>query len=231
MTDYIEVYENALDNDFCAEIVERFQESSDIKPGHYGGNKLDKTKKDSMDITITGRPEWRPVVNRVNQITFRYLTEYIRKYAFILFGVMGKTVHDGQTGKTIVLDEKSLGELSDQALGSIVSKGYRPGMINIQKYAKGQGGYHSWHSEIAPADVQCEILHRVLFYIYFLNDVDTGGETAFFYQDKLVQPKRGRLLIAPCGFTHTHKGNIPISNDKYILTSWILFKRHETLTR
>jgi hypothetical protein len=143
---------------------------------------------------------------------------------------MGKTIHDEQTGKAIVLDETTLSELSAQALGGIVSKGYRPGTINVQKYVKGEGGYHSWHSEIAPVDPRCEILHRVLFYIYFLNDVDVGGETAFFYQDKLVQPKRGRLVIAPCGFTHTHKGNIPLSDDKYIMTSWILFKRYESLS-
>jgi hypothetical protein len=31
------------------------------------------------------------------------------------------------------------------------------------------------------------------------------------------------MVIAPAGFTHTHRGNTPVSNDKYILTSWVLF--------
>jgi hypothetical protein len=31
------------------------------------------------------------------------------------------------------------------------------------------------------------------------------------------------MVIAPSGFTHTHRGNVPTSGDKYILTSWVLF--------
>jgi hypothetical protein len=37
------------------------------------------------------------------------------------------------------------------------------------------------------------------------------------------------MLIFPAGFTHTHRGNRPESNDKYIITSWVLFHRAETL--
>lgn len=42
-------------------------------------------------------------------------------------------------------------------------------------------------------------------------------------------PQAGALLIAPAGFTHTHRGNRPIGGDKYIATSWILFRRAEEL--
>ncbi len=37
------------------------------------------------------------------------------------------------------------------------------------------------------------------------------------------------LGIAPAGFTHTHRGNMPVGGDKYIATSWILFTRAERL--
>ena len=37
------------------------------------------------------------------------------------------------------------------------------------------------------------------------------------------------MVVAPVGFTHTHKGHIPRSSDKYILTSWVLFHRAEQL--
>lgn len=37
------------------------------------------------------------------------------------------------------------------------------------------------------------------------------------------------MVIAPAGFTHTHRGLVPRSNDKYILTSWVLFNRAEKL--
>jgi hypothetical protein len=56
-----------------------------------------------------------------------------------------------------------------------------------------------------------------------------GGETEFFYQDCSIKPTRGTMVIAPAGFTHTHRGLVPRSNDKYILTSWVLFNRAEKL--
>jgi hypothetical protein len=36
-------------------------------------------------------------------------------------------------------------------------------------------------------------------------------------------------LIAPTAFTHTHRGNTPRGNDKFIATSWTLFQRAEVL--
>ena len=50
-----------------------------------------------------------------------------------------------------------------------------------------------------------------------------GGETEFFYQEKKVQSKAGRMLIFPAGFTHTHRGNKPESGDKYIISTYLLF--------
>jgi len=34
----------------------------------------------------------------------------------------------------------------------------------------------------------------------------------------------GRLIPAPAGFTHSHRGNKPVSGDKYTLTSWIMYQ-------
>jgi hypothetical protein len=101
----------------------------------------------------------------------------------------------------------------------------------MQKYERGRGGYHHWHSEIFPKDPRCETLHRVLLYMYYLNDVAEGGETEFYFQDRKLAPRRGRLVIAPAGFTHTHKGHVPRSEDKYIVTSWVMFNRAETIYR
>ena len=55
------------------------------------------------------------------------------------------------------------------------------------------------------------------------------GETEFMYQQRKVTPKVGSLLIAPAGFTHTHRGNQPKRGNKYIATSWILFQPAEQL--
>ena len=61
--------------------------------------------------------------------------------------------------------------------------------------------------------------------MFYLNDVQEGGETEFYYQDLSIKPRKGTMVIAPAYFTHTHRGNVPISNDKYILTSWVQFNQ------
>ena len=60
---------------------------------------------------------------------------------------------------------------------------------------------------------------------FYLNDVADGGETEFLHQGRKIEARQGRLIIAPAGFTHTHKGHVPASGDKYVATSWILYRR------
>jgi len=55
----------------------------------------------------------------------------------------------------------------------------------------------------------------------YLNNIEQGGETEFLYQIKRIKPEADKLLIWPAGYTHVHRGNPPLSNDKYILTGWI----------
>jgi hypothetical protein len=78
-------------------------------------------------------------------------------------------------------------------------------------------GYHVWHHESGSRST----CGRALMYILYLNDVEEGGETEFLYYHKRIKPKAGTLIIAPAGFTHTHRGNPPLSNTKYILTGWL----------
>ncbi len=85
----------------------------------------------------------------------------------------------------------------------------------LQKTQKG-GGYHNWHSEQENIDSA----HRVLTWSIYLNDVAEGGETEFLYQSKRIKARKGKILIFPSAFTHVHRGNPPLSGDKYILTGW-----------
>src|SRR5690606_30815922 len=115
------------------------------------------------------------------------------------------------------------------ALASIARSLLRPGAINLQRYRAGQGGYPYWHCELYPRDPGCETLHRHLLWTVYLNDGFSAGETEFLYQGRKVAPRTGRLVIAPAGFTHTHRGNRPEGGDKYIATSWVLFNRAEQI--
>ena len=78
------------------------------------------------------------------------------------------------------------------------------------------GGFHRWHYENASHE---SATRRFVAQAY-LNTVEQGGETEFLYQNKRVKAVQGTLLIWPAGFTHVHRGNPPIGQDKYILTSW-----------
>jgi hypothetical protein len=88
----------------------------------------------------------------------------------------------------------------------------------VQKTEIGQG-YHIWHAEAMDRVTS----NRLLVWTVYLNDVEEGGETEFLYQHKRVKPEQGTLLIWPASFTHTHRGNPPISNTKYIVTGWVEF--------
>lgn len=88
----------------------------------------------------------------------------------------------------------------------------------VQKTEIGQG-YHIWHSETDSK----EMCNRILAWTLYLNDVEEGGETEFLYYPKRVKPKAGTFVLWPAGLTHTHRGNPPISNAKYIVTGWIEF--------
>lgn len=81
------------------------------------------------------------------------------------------------------------------------------------------GGYHIWHCEEGDKTTS----GRVLAFTCYLNDVDEGGETEFLYYPKRIPAKKGTFVLFPGGFTHTHRGNPPISNTKYIVTGWVEF--------
>ena len=103
-----------------------------------------------------------------------------------------------------------------------VLNGFAPHKIHylkIQKTKPGGDGYHVWHcerSDQASSD-------KIMFFILYLNDVHEGGETEFLYLSRRIKPKAGKLILSPAQFTHTHRGNPPLSNEKYILTGWVEF--------
>lgn len=62
---------------------------------------------------------------------------------------------------------------------------------------------------------------RQVVAIWYLNDVAEGGETEFLLQDIKVKPEVGKLVFFPPFWTHYHRGVSPVSETKYICTTWI----------
>ena len=78
------------------------------------------------------------------------------------------------------------------------------------------GGYHSWHYESATPNN----INRVLVWTVYLNDIEEGGETEFLYYSERVKAEKGKVTIFPANYIATHRGNPPLSNEKYIVTGW-----------
>lgn len=226
--DFIEVCEGALDTAFCRDLIARFEASSHAVRGSTGGG-VDTRLKDSWDITLADHPEWKDVENHFNTVMLRGVMAYVRKYAYAALAPMALRMPDPKTGELVLLDPAMVAALPDNLLQALVTKCFRPGTINLQKYHADQGGYPYWHCELFPKADNGETLHRVLLWSVYLNDGFSEGETEFHYQQRKIVPKTGSLLIAPAGFTHTHRGNMPKGGDKYIATSWVLFQRAEQL--
>jgi hypothetical protein len=98
-------------------------------------------------------------------------------------------------------------------------------LLQIQKYDQNEGHYNAWH-------VEKEDMHtsrRLFVFILYLNTVEKGGETGFLFKEEgaddyfKVKPETGKLIIHPASWPYIHKGYMPESNDKYILTTWLEF--------
>ena len=79
------------------------------------------------------------------------------------------------------------------------------------------GGFHNWHCE------DIVLRERFLVWSIYLNNVAEGGETEFLYQNVRVPAKQGCLCLFPSDWTHLHRGNPPISNEKWMLTGWFTY--------
>ena len=99
-------------------------------------------------------------------------------------------------------------------------KDFKYTTLKIQKTLPTEG-YHVWHVEHNAND---GMEKRALPYGIYLNDVKDGGETEFLNFSTRVKPKKGRIVIWPAAFPYVHRGNPPLSGEKYLLTSWMDLK-------
>ena len=115
-------------------------------------------------------------------------------------------------------------QISDFLVGKYIDKynvlkaleGYRLHDLKMQKI-KPTEGFHHWHYE----NILRRYNDRRLVLQLYLNDVNDGGETEFLYYSKRISPTQGKFLIYPATYTHAHRGNPPLTGNKYIITSWV----------
>lgn len=89
--------------------------------------------------------------------------------------------------------------------------------IGFQIQRTNPGEYYKWHHDFASIDPKYG--NRLITYIWYLNDITSGGQTEFYDGTKIV-PETGKLLLFPATWTYLHQGLPPEKEIKYIVTGW-----------
>lgn len=90
--------------------------------------------------------------------------------------------------------------------------------FRIKRYRPGTGEEFRAHY-----DAKGYYCNRYLVMLWYLNDVAEGGETVFPDLGVSIKPKAGCLLMFPPHWMFQHAGLPPISGDKYILSTYLLY--------
>lgn len=87
----------------------------------------------------------------------------------------------------------------------------------IQRTIGGEGYYH-WHHDFTRDNFNGT---RWATFIWYLNDVDLGGETEFIDGTK-IKPEEGKLIFFPATWDFVHRGIMPPKGIvKYLCTGWL----------
>jgi hypothetical protein len=62
---------------------------------------------------------------------------------------------------------------------------------------------------------------RLATMIFFLNDVEEGGELHFPVQELKVKPRQGHAVVFPAQLTHPHEV-LPPKTTRYVLQTWVI---------
>ena len=93
--------------------------------------------------------------------------------------------------------------------------------FHINKYeCKNEGKYDYHIDRYLTKGIDQE---RHITFIWYLNDVDEGGETEM-RGNLRIKPESGKLLLFPSTWTYPHCSRKTISNDKYVIVGWLMRK-------
>jgi hypothetical protein len=72
-------------------------------------------------------------------------------------------------------------------------------------------------------DSVADVANRYMVFLWYLNDVEEGGETSFVDLGIDSHPEAGKLLVFPPYWMYRHAGQAPVSGPKYILSTYPLW--------
>lgn len=89
--------------------------------------------------------------------------------------------------------------------------------FRVKKYVPGGDDRFDEHVDVG----DYPSARRYLAMLFYLNDVEEGGETVFPFHDMMVRPKTGSVLVFPPTWEYPHSGRPPISGPKYIMSTYL----------
>lgn len=200
MSNYIFTKSHSIPDSLCEQIINNYENDSH---NHYRGatiGGINPEIKDTTDIIIPS-DKTHAVWGKISRFLYSELLKNLREYL--------KSVHNENFNANKNYDKEYF--YFDNSPLSVRE-------FLMQKYKKNSGKY-VYHNDFYMNNNS----YRVITFIWYLNDVIEGGETEFC-NDCKIRPEKGKLLLFPATWTYSHRGNIPISNDKYIITGWFWLK-------
>lgn len=200
LENYFYINQNSLSPEICNDIINYFEiEETGKYEGNTGGG-LRKDIKDTLDFQIPAKNEnSKPHWNKIRNLLEKELNNNVKKYI--------KNINE-----TLSINEENSNN-KYKVFNEFVSFE----TLQIQRYTKLKGRY-IYHQDFS-AEWK-EKKYRVITFLWYLNTVAEGGETEFWATHR-IKPEVGKLLFFPATWTYPHRGMMPISNDKYIITGWI----------
>jgi hypothetical protein len=175
----------------CDEIINKFNNNTNR---HREGNTLggiQKAIKDTKDMLIPKKDkEWEEIERFLYTELHRNLKIYLDSLTF-----EGGMYLDKNNDNVCFVTDNFMIQKYEQ---------------NVGKYVYHNDGYIDYANE----------RDRVITFLWYLNDIEEGGETEFFGNFK-IKPEKGKLILFPAAWAFPHCGLMPKSSNKYILTGWI----------
>ncbi len=89
--------------------------------------------------------------------------------------------------------------------------------FRIKRYNVGGGDRFDEHVDVSDHDTA----RRSLAMLFYLNSVPVGGQTTFPHQGITLRPTKGYVTVFPPTWDYPHTGEAPISNTKYIMSTYL----------
>jgi len=198
MESFIFIKPNSICHDLCDEIISKFED----EPSKHTGSTMGGIQihiKDTMDFIIPPNcEEWY----KINKCLLKVLTQNIDEY-------LDNLSNCENYKNTVQLSKNNFLPIDKN---NVIFYNFM-----VQRYLKNEGRY-VYHNDFN-IDVK-KNEYRIITYLFYLNDVEEGGETVF-WNDHKIKPEKGKLILFPASWTFPHCGKMPISSNKYIITGWI----------